>query len=132
MGNTHHSRASMHLNNHRGFSRNPRVALIETAAEISEPTSSTQLIHRESTPSRRATPSQERKAAVKTCDDTPDMVINVPNAQQAHAPRPRLAGRWSGRAGPQAVPHVDHRPALPNSRRSQKPTGQRTGVGEAG
>jgi glycosyltransferase involved in cell wall biosynthesis len=40
-----------------------------------------------------------------------------------HALRPRPAGRRSGCPGPQAVPDVDHRPALPNSRRSQKPTG---------
>jgi len=40
-----------------------------------------------------------------------------------HAPRPRPAGRRGGRAGLQAVPDVGRRPALPNGRRSQKPTG---------
>ena len=64
MGPARHSRAGMHLNNHRKFSRNPRGALTETAAEISEPTPSTRLTHREPTPSRRTTPSQE--TAVKT------------------------------------------------------------------
>jgi len=49
-----------------------------------------------------------------------------------HTPRPCPAGRRSGRAGLQAIPDVGRRPALPNSRRSQKPTGQRVSVGEAG
>ncbi len=38
MGPTHHSRAGMNIINYRKFSRNPRGALTETAAEISEPT----------------------------------------------------------------------------------------------
>jgi len=44
------------------------------------------------------------------------MAINVPQRRPGH----------------QAVPDVDSRPALLAGRRGQKPTGQRTGVGEAG